>query len=240
MLKKFCSLFLGILLLFSFSACSNRSSLAEEIEKQLFDKYGKEFTVDSIGGRSAGNSTTTAYVYANDDSTMRFVVRISDDMEIQYDEYSYRLVSRQAELLINSIFSKYGMESACYASFTPYNEFFDMNITIDKYIKNYNVRDLFISIVVRDSESVTGENIEKAYKEIHQQLNYLKIANSLFILSSDDYDRVSDKIMRETQSFDSYRISLYGTEDPIKQIILQVNNNNVSKTAYELNTELGK
>ena len=74
MLKKFCSLFLGILLLFSFSACSNRSSLAEEIEKQLFDKYGKEFTVDSIGGRSAGNSTTTAYVYANDDSTMRFVV----------------------------------------------------------------------------------------------------------------------------------------------------------------------
>jgi hypothetical protein len=97
-----------------FGMTSNRTT--EQITTQLSERYGKAFTVSALGDR-IGKNTTTAYVFADDDPTMMFTVRSSQEGgEIEFENYAYRKLCREIENVISRIFSEYGFKVSCYAT----------------------------------------------------------------------------------------------------------------------------
>ena len=97
-------------------AIDNRA--IEPIKSTLSEKYGKSFTVAVLGDR-IDKDTATAYVYADEDPTMRFIVRVDKSGEVVYEEYSYRLLCRIVENEIKKTFEKYRIRSECFVTFTP-------------------------------------------------------------------------------------------------------------------------
>lgn len=236
MLKRIFNLLFCGILLFSIIGCTFNTNklISEEIETQLENKYEKEFTVYALGGRNAYQKEITAYVYSNEDPTMLFTVRITGDNIIVYNNYEYRLVLRKIENIVNSTSAKYGVETVCYVNSSTYDDNIGTNITPDEYIKNYTPESFRIAHVIRDSNKVTASNLEKIYKEIQGELGNRKLGIGVYVLSSRDYDAVSDEVVRETQFFDKYRLSRNGTKDEINEFKLQVSNNSLSMSLQEI------
>ena len=241
MIKRIFNLLLCSILLFNLMGCSYSSGekIGAEIEMQLESKYGKQFTVSSLGGRNAEKKGVTAYVYADEDPTMLFTIRMnSENNTITYNNYEYRLVLRKIENMINSAFAKYGIESVCYIESSLYDDSVGTNITAYEYIQNYKPEWLSIAQIIKDGNNVTASNIEKVYKEIHRELDNQFLGIGLYVITSNDYDVVADKVMRETQIFDEYRLSLKGTKDNIKEVIFRISNNKLSVSLDEIDNAL--
>lgn len=209
------------------------------IEEGLSKKYGKKFTVSSLGDR-LGRDAATAYVYASNDPTMMFVVRVSKDGKIVFENYAYRLVCRKIEKAVNSAFSENGLTAECYADFSSCKFDISAEITVNDYIKESGADTVKSAIIVKGDDKITGEVLEKIYTEIYSQMSGITVGFSLFVLSERDYNNICEKVKTETQYFGLSRLRLYGVVDNIKNFYAEISKDALSVTADEINSKLLK
>lgn len=209
------------------------------IEEGLSKKYGKKFTVSCLGDR-IGRDEATAYVYASNDPTMMFVVRVSKDGKIVFENYAYRLVCREVEKTVNSAFSENGLTSECYADFSSCKFDISPGITVNDYIKESGADTVKSAIIVKADNKITGEILKKIYTEIYSQISEITVGFSLFVLSERDYNNICENVKTETQYFGLSRLRLYGLTDNIKNFYAEILNNALSVTVDEINNKLLK
>lgn len=209
------------------------------IEEGLSKKYGKKFTVSALGDR-IGRDTATAYVYADDDPTMRFVTRVNKEGEIVFENYAYRLVCRTVEKKINEAFAENGFETVCFAEFSNCKYDVPLDTSISDYIEVSGSKSISVAIAAKKNDKLSGEQLEMIYWKIHCQMTEIESGFSLYVLSANDYDKIYKKIQTETQLFGSTRFGLYGTEDDITEIYAEISDGKLSKTANEINNTLFK
>lgn len=209
------------------------------IENSLLEKYGKSFTVAALGNR-IGNDTATAYVYAEDEPEMRFIVRVNKNGDIVFENYAYRSVCHTVEKAMMDIFSANGLSAECFLEFSDCKYDVSANIAVDDYIKESGSNSISAAIIVRSDDKIGGEALETAITEIYTQIPEITLEFSLYILSQRDYDKIYEKIKSETQLFDFSRLRLYGIEDDVKEIYIEISNGKLSKTVDEINEKLTK
>ena len=209
----------------------------EPIEEGLKEKYRKEFTVSALGDR-IGKDSATAYVYADDDPEMRFIVNINKDGEIIFENYAYRLLCRRTENMVNEAFSENGLISECYVEFSDYKYDIPLETTVNDYIKESGSDTVKAAMIVKADDKLTGEILEKIYTEIYSQMPEITVGFSLYILSARDYDNVYENVKTETQYFGLSRLKLYGIEDDVKELYAEISKGQLSKTVDEMNDKL--
>lgn len=209
------------------------------IEEGLSKKYGKRFTVSCLGDR-IGRDTATAYVYANNDPTMMFVVHVSKDGNIVFENYAYRLVCREVEKTVDSAFSENGLTAECYADFSSCKFDISEEMTVNDYIKESGADTVKSAIIVKADDKITGESLEKIYAEIHSKISEITVGFSLFVLSERDYNKICENVKTETQYFGLPRLRLHGAADDIKNFYAEISNGALSVTADEINNKLSE
>lgn len=205
----------------------------------LSEKYDKVFTVTALGDR-IGKNTATAYVIADEDPDMRFTARVDTAGNLVYEDYAARTICRQVEDLVAEVFADQNMKAVSFCEFTPFDNDVTPGTSPSEYIQLKAPRNVFISLVIRDGEAVSGETILSAYRELHDKLNGLSIVTSFYVVTPADFDILYEPVRKETQSFDAYRLSLYGTKDSIREAVLQIADGVFSKTAAEVDSALAK
>ncbi len=216
------------------------NSVIAPIKSTLSEKYGKSFTVAAIGDR-IDRDTATAYVYADDNPTMRFVVRVDKTGKVVYEDYPYRLMCRMMENKIKNTFEKYSIKSECFVMFTPkirINVSTDM--TFDEFFNVNSPESASTNIIVLSDDNLTGENIVNVYTEIGNFLGDIDFATSLRVLTERDFNTVKEKIRNEVEPFDLYTVKSYGAIDNIKELYIKVEDGEMPWTASEIDFELGK
>lgn len=200
------------------------------IEEGLSKKYGKKFSVSCLGDR-IGRDEATAYVYADNDPTMMFVVRVSKDGKIVFENYAYRLICREIEKTVKRTFCKNGLTAECYADFSSCKFDISAKSTVNDYIKESGADTVKAAIIVKADNKITGENLKKIYTEIHSQISGITVGFSLFVLSERDYNSICENVKTETQYFGLPRLRLYGVKDDVKHFYAEISNDVLSATA---------
>lgn len=209
------------------------------IEEGLSKKYGKKFTVSALGDR-IGRDTATAYVYADDDPTMRFVTRVNKEGEIVFENYAYRLVCRRVETIVNDTFLENGLNTECHSDFSDSILDVDVNISISEYIEESSSVNIKLAIIIKDNEDVTGEKLEKIFKDIYSKMPEINIYFSIFVLSEKDYDNTCEKVEKETNFFDLSRLKIHGIEHSVKSFYVDISCNQLSMSADEISIKLSE
>lgn len=218
------------------NAINNR--LSSQIKSTLSEKYGISFTVAAIGDR-IDRDTATAYVYADDDPTMRFVVRTDKSGKVVYDDYLYRLMCRTMENKIKETFEKYSIKSECFVMFTPKIHIsVSADMTFDEFFNVNSPESASTNIIVLSDDNLTGENIVNVYTEIVSFLGDTDFATSLRVLTERDFNTVKEKIRHEVEPFDLYTIKSYGAVDNIEELYIKVEDGEMPWTASEINSIL--
>ena len=207
----------------------------EAIETGLYEKYHKTFTVAAFGDRY-NRDTATAYVYADDEPTMRFVARVNNDGELVFDDYVYRCNCRFVENTVNEAFKRYGISTEC---FVEYSNRYDAAITasISEYIQESSSTDIAIAILCKSSENISGKNIKAIYEDLSKEID-IKFGTLLYVVTEQDYDMVSEKIRCDIQLFDSGRVELYGAKDEILEINVICDSGAISLTEAQIDEKL--
>lgn len=220
------------------NAIDNR--IIKSIKSTLSEKYGKSFTVAALGDR-IDRDTATAYVYADDDPTMRFIVRVDKSGEVVYEAYSYRLMCRTVENKINKAFEKYGIESECLVTFTPSKNInVSPNMTFDEFVKVNTLEIAITDIVVLSDVDLTGENIVNVYTEICDYLENVDFGTCIYVLTESDFNTVKEKVRHEVDSFALQDLKYSGASDNIKELFIKVEDKKMPLTSLEIDLELGK
>jgi hypothetical protein len=209
----------------------------EPIITQLSAKYGKSFTVYALGDR-IGKNTATAYVYADDDPTMLFIARVTDNGVLEFENYAYRCVCRKVEDAVKVAFEEYGISSECFADFSSFNNDINPDTSVDSYIKDTSPESVVVTIIVKASGNITGENLEQIYSDIYSRLPDIIFGTGLYILTAEDFDKVADSVRLGTQVFDAYRLKVSGAEDDIRRLRIGATNDGLSFSAEEVDAEL--
>lgn len=209
------------------------------IEEGLSKKYGKKFTVCSLGDR-IGRDTATAYVYANNNPTMMFVVHVNKNGKIVFENYAYRLVCREVEKTVAAVFTESGLTAECYADFSSCKFDISAEMTVNDYIKESGAGTVKSAIIVKANDKITGESLKKIYMEIYSQMSEITVGFSLFVLSERDYNNICENVKTETQYFGLSRLRLYGAADNIKNFYAEISNGALSVTVDEINNKLLK
>lgn len=220
------------------NAINNRT--VKQIKSDLSKKYGKSFTVAKLGDR-IDNDTATAYVYADDDPSMRFTVRADKESgEVVYEEYPYRLMCRTVENKINETFAKYGIVSECFVTFTPRrNAKVSPDMTYDEFIKSNTFETAITDIVVLSDADLTGENVVDIYAEICDYLGNVDFGSCIFVLTESDFNTVKEKIRHEVESIALQDLKYSGASGDIKELFIKVEDKKMPLTSSEIDLELG-
>lgn len=241
-MKQFKIIIFGVImaaLLSVVSGCKviGTTSSIEAIEKGLYEKYHKTFTVAAFGDRY-NKDTATAYVYADDEPTMRFVARVNSNGELVFDDYVYRCNCRFVENTVNEAFKRYDISTECFVDFSNR---YDAAITesISEYIKESGSIDVAVAILCRSSENLSGKNIKTIYENLSKEID-IKFGTMLYVLTEQDYDLVSEKIRCETQLFDSARVEIYGAKDEILEINVIYDSGGMSLTEAQIDEKLSE
>ena len=216
-------------------------STTKSIKSSLSEKYGKSFTVAELGDR-IDRDTATAYVYADDDPTMRFIVRADKESgEVVYEEYSYRLMCRRVENKINETFAKYGIASECFVTFTPRRNInVSLNMTYEEFVKGNTLETAITDIVVLSDDDLTGENIVSVYTEICDYLENVDFGSCIYVLTESDFNTVKEKIRHEVESFALQDLKYSGASDNIKELFIKVEDKKMPLTSSKIDSELGR
>ena len=206
------------------------------VEDELSNKYGKTFVVSDLGNRF-NNDTTTAYVYASDDPSTRFEVRVNSDGEIVFENYAYRKVCSRVRKIVCDIFSEYDLETVCVAEFSEYNYDISAEASIKEYIEASEADIVKAAIAVKSDEMLTGEILEKIYTDIGNQIPEIPVGFSMYILSEEDYTKVFKEIENRTSYFGIGDIRAYGVT-PITEFYVEINDGQLSETITEINEAL--
>lgn len=244
-MKRFKYIIVGVFMAAFMSAILGCNAIndrtTKSIKRSLSEKYGKSFTVAELGDR-IDNDTATAYVYADDDPTMRFIVRADKESgEVVYEEYSYRLLCRTVENKINIAFEKYGISSECFVTFTPRK---DINVspdmTFDEFVKVNSPETALACIVVLSDADLTGENIVNVYAEICSSLENVDLGTGLYALTERDFNTIKEKIRHQVESFGLQDLKFYGANDNINELHIKVEDKKMPLTSSEIDSELGR
>lgn len=200
---------------------------------QLSEKYGKTFTVTTLGDR-IGKSTATAYVIAEDDPDMRFTARVDTDGHLVFEDYAARTVCRQVEDMVAEAFAVQGIDAVCYVRFTPFDNDIAPGTSPADYIRAKKPEDIFVSLLIRDTGDLSAKAILDTFVKIQEQTAGTRIVSNLHIVSSGDYDCLFERIRMETQAFGTDRLLQYGAKDPVCRVSVQITDGIPSKTVAEL------
>lgn len=209
----------------------------DAIEDALSEEYGKSFTVAALGNRF-NEDTATAYVFAEDDPTIRFIVRTNTINEIIFENYAYRTVCHKVEKKINDTFSKYGLKSECFVEFSKC--LFDISIdtSVENYIEKSKSDIVKAAVIIHSDEKITGENLEKIFMQIYSEIPEISVGFSIYILSDRDYENVYSEIITETQYFGIEDLRTYGIEDEVTDFYVEITNGTISETIEMINFKL--
>ena len=214
--------------------------IIDSIKNTLSEKYNKSFTVASLGDR-IDRDTATAYVYADEDPTLRFVVRVNKNGDIIYEEYLYRLLCRTVENKINKTFEKYSIESECFVTFTPRKNInVSPDMTFDEFVNVNSPETALASIIVLSDADLTGENIVNIYTEICDYLDNVNFGTGLYALTENDFNAVKEKIQHEVETFDTQQLKYYGVSNNIKELLIKVVDKEMPLTSLDIDFALGK
>ncbi|MDE6733687.1 MAG: hypothetical protein K2J77_12545 [Oscillospiraceae bacterium] len=206
----------------------------------MSEKYGKSFTVAELGDR-IDRDTATAYVYADDDPSMRFVVRTDKSGEVIYEEYPYRLMCRKVENKINETFAKYGIVSECFVTFTPRRNInVSPNMTFDEFVKVNTLETAITDIVVLSDVDLTGEKIVNVYTEICDYLENVDFGTCIYVLTESDFNKIKEKIRHEVETFALQDLKYSGASDNINELFIKVEDKKMPLTSSEIDSELGR
>ena len=217
--------------------CDIDKKAVDPILTQLSEKYNKTFVINSLGDR-IGKDTATAYVSAEEDSSMRFVVRVNTEGNLEYEEYAYRTVCRQTENLVSDLLKKQNMNGVCYCTFSPFYNDITPGTTPQEYIRAAGTKKLHISLVLENDGNLDVQKLQEVYASLYDELNDLFIASTVCVVSQKDYANLYEHVLLETEPFGAYRLSLYGTNDPIAEVLLVMSENGFRVTEGELQTAL--
>lgn len=239
-MKRIKVVILGVIIAALFSSlfgCSmTDNSAVDAVTDELSNKYEKTFVVSDLGNRF-NYDTTTMYVYAADDPSMRFVVRVNSNGEIVFENYAYRKVCSKVRNIICDIFSEYNLETVCVAEFSKYNYDISAEASIEEYIEASNADIVKAAIAVKSDEILTGEILEKIYMDIGSQISEIPIGFSMYIISEEDYTKVFKDIENRTSYFGIGDIRAYGVT-PVTDFYVEINDGQLSETITEINEEL--
>lgn len=215
------------------------SKTANAIQDKLAEKYGESFTVTSLGDR-IGYDTVTAYVYADNDPSMRFTAKLDKNLELVFDDYSYRFVCRKTDKLVESIFSQLGLDVCSYCTYEYMDNSLGLTITPSDYIDATSSTYLSLGICVKDGNGVTGEQLLDGIFTLREQLGDILIGAGVYVLSIEDYNTVHDKIVLDTELFGLTRLNLHGAKDQIRNVIIRCTADGSSLTIDQIDEALNK
>lgn len=211
----------GIITTISLTGCSiTGRSASSSITRELKEKWGKDFTVEALGDRWYTDSAT-AYVYANDDPSMRFSVIVGDDGEVRLDQYSFRLVCRKVEDKINSAFKAEGINSECFVDFNKWDYGVSQTCSIQEYIERSKATDISAAVICEDTGSITGKQLSRVCNAVSSQIDGVEIIFAIHVLSESDYSLLKDYVRREVDYFNIDNLRNNDASDPIRKITIK-------------------
>lgn len=208
---------------------------ANDIELNLKNKYGTDFTVYALGDR-LDRETSTAYVYPNEDDSLRFFVNAKGNGDIVYDDYSYRMVCRKVENLVNEKFYEEKLKTECFADFIDCSSNTEKDISVEEFVKRNNSHCLKIVIVIAENPDICGSLLCKVYENICKDLPLITVKFSLFILSEDNARVVLPNARNEVTIFGADRIKKMGADKPFVNLLVDMKDGMLSKSAEEIDS----
>ena len=212
-------------------------SETDAIAKSLSDKYNKDFVVTAIGNRY-NYDTATAYAYAAEDPSLRFVINADSVGNLEYDSYAYRCVCRKVENIINDAFEKNGLSVENFVVFRIPNYNIPADITIKDYASTMNCDKVVSAVAVKSAHEAMSEKLIKAFEDVDKLLSGFTVTYRLYLLSESDFAKAKDIIRTETTIFDLLRLESYGLGDEISDYSVDVSAGKPDKTAHEIDENL--
>lgn len=210
-----------------------------QIENYLNEKYNKEFTVSAIGDRMYKNTATTI-VYSDDDPSMQFVVIINSDGKVVYDQYSFRLVCRKVEDKINESFEKAGIKSECFIDFNKWVYDLPANCSIEDYISSSEADTIAAAVICEKQDNISGEKLSEVCSNISSEINSVKIAYSIYLLTESDFDKVHNTVKQQIKFFDISLLKLYGANDSVSLTRIKALDGMIDKSSTEIDDDISK
>lgn len=211
---------------------------ADQITALLEKRYAKSFTADAIGNR-LGYSSATAYVYADDDRTLKFTVRLGHNGELEFENYAYRRLCRQVETLIEETFARYGFDVVCYADIfgASYTSVESSSVLLNDYIENVKPEAFTVSVATT-SAFIQVSEIKRVYEDLYSELGNTTIGSQIFVLSQNDYEIAKIEGKQATQAFTADRLKDVGTVDEIKVVHLKYDGRAFTSSTSNLDEEV--
>jgi hypothetical protein len=215
--KAFLSLVLVIIIAIGGSGCMNNKFdlfkseseiQAEKAEELLYKKYGKEFVVDSLGGRwgTATDMFYTCACHPADDENFIFKATIAKDFSTLNDDYSKIIVQRNLTEGLEKELSDIGISASVFVEFHS-----DIGIekeTMDLDYKEF-LRLSFAPIIYAVIE-VTDDCSEKVEHKINELFSdYPRSVDVRFYVVSES----------QKQEFDDWKKEHIYWNDGLKEIL---------------------
>lgn len=211
----------------------------EAITQQLSEKYGESFTVSSLGNR-IGRDTATAYVIADANPTLRFTVRIDKNGNLVFDDYAYRTVCRKTEEMLQCIFTSVGVEVLSYCNYDRMDTTVSLAVTPLEYMEVTASTFLSVTFIIKDTGTVDASTIIEAIQTFYTNLGSPLLRVNIYALSEEDYSCVYDKVLMETQIFNTHRLESYGAANADRKITFQFSSEGPSIPLRKINEMFDK
>lgn len=158
---------------------------AEMAEQMLYERYGEEFVVESLGGRwgTATDYFYTCYVHPANNEELSFRADVSKDYTILHDEYARILGQKNAEqYLMDNCISQYDIEPCLFI--TSGNKFVDScegDMSAEEFFKKSS--DIFLMVLV--DEDVDMDMLQEQIIKSIDQYNKLDTCIYMYYASND-------------------------------------------------------
>lgn len=207
----------------------NQSEIqAEKAEQMLYEKYGKEFVVDSLGGRwgTATDGYYTCNCHPVDNESLEFQAIINKDYSSMEDQYATKMGEKAMEDYILRAISNIDpdprvlVESSNKAIVCN-----DNNISFEDFVKYNNEQDIYIRILL-DVEPENNSYIQK----LNDILSNIDLLNGyIYIYFADSSAKEAYDVWNNSRDYDDYNCGKILTEQiKCKNRTLRIENGNVN------------
>lgn len=159
---------------------------AEMAEQMLYEKYGEEFVVESLGGRwgAVTDYFYTCNVHPANNEELSFQATVSKDYTILEDEYARIFGQKNAEqYLMDNCISQYDKEACLFIiSGNKFVDSCERDMSAEEFLKKNSL--IFLMVLV--DEDVDMDMLqEQIIKSIDQYNNKLDIRINIYYASDD-------------------------------------------------------
>ncbi|MCI3920630.1 hypothetical protein MO973_10335 [Paenibacillus sp. TRM 82003] len=194
--------------LLSVFGCASQGQKAEQrILEALETKYGEEFALDAIGGGygTMNSGTLKAVVHPKRDSSMRFDVEITKDLERVYDNYLNVTLMKRTEgpiqELANQVWEDAKVQVANNDTGLIYPDEADLAMTYAEFVKLYPNNWQLVDVIldaeryIEDDGSMNeAQEIDRysAFAALLADHGYVRSSVSVMYVSSSSYARMAE------------------------------------------------